>query len=216
MNPLQRFDRAEAFAEAFDAQFHAAGLAVEGGGFVERTYRGALGGLPARAELSVLVPVGDVPAGFYLTVELETGLAARWAAGRSIPVFHRMGMHAVADAPLGLALYAHDLPWARRFVEHPTARDALSRVLAEASFVKHFPDGRLQMQLQAPGRSDLPQVAAMLGWFAQVVATVMAPPAPAPAKPRWSDSTALVMMLITVVVLGAFAAMGWGYYALVR
>jgi hypothetical protein len=122
----------------------------------------------------------------------------------------------VPDAPLGLALYAHDLGWARRLVEHPPTRDALSRVLAEASFVKHFPDGRLQLQLQAPGRSDLPPVAAMLGWFAQVVATVMAPPAPTPAKPRWSDNTALVMTLITVVVLGGFAAMGWGYYVIVR
>ena len=99
MNPLQRFDRADAFAQAFDAQLHAAGLALEGGGFVKRTYRGALAGLPARAELSVLVPVGDMPAGFYLTVELETRLAARWAVGRSIPVFHRTGMHTVPDAP---------------------------------------------------------------------------------------------------------------------
>jgi hypothetical protein len=216
MNPLQRFDRADAFAQAFDAQLNATGLALEGGGFVKRVYRGAIAGLPARAELSVLVETDRMPTGYYLQIELETRLAARWAAGRNLPVFHRTGMHTVPDAPLGLALYAHDLTWARRLVEHPPTRDALSRVLGEASFVKHFPDGRLQMQ----STCARPQWPAADWEPARLVRAGRrdrdGPPAPAPAKPRWSDHTALVMAIVTVAVLGAFVAMGWWNYVLVR
>lgn len=195
----------EHLAHQLDSGLAAAGFRLVAGGTIRRRYDGALGGLPATADVSVMLVGPSTPSGYTLTFEVKTPAPARWVAGQRIPLLLRGGLTAVDEPPHGPLLRAHDPGWARRFVEHGPSRDALRAVLAEANFVEHRPGGELVVQLQRLASltvPDLPRLARAVG---AVVATASAPPLPAPAPARWSDDRTLAMAVVTVGVLGFLA-----------
>jgi hypothetical protein len=200
------FAHAEAFAASFDAPLHGAGLSLAGGGFVERRYHGVLGGCPAVAKLSVTVANQTTPMGYYLTVEVQTGVRARWIAGTNVPLLLRGGMTPIGEeAPGQPLLRAHDATWGARLLDDPQARGALGLLLRDATFLEHRPDGSFQVQIQRPGGTEVPDLAGFVRAAAQIVGVVRAPPAPSPVAGRWSDNRGLALAVIAVVVVAVFA-----------
>jgi hypothetical protein len=192
----------EYLAHQLDVGLAAAGFRLLVGGSIRRKYEGALGGMPATADVSIMLVAPSTPSGYTLTLGVRTPAPARWVAGQRIPLLLRAGLTSVDDPPHGPLLRAHDAEWARRFVEHAPSREALRAVLAEATFVEHRPGGELEVQVQRLASVVVPDVPRLAHAVGVVAATAAAPPLPAPAPARWSDDRTLVMAVITIGVLG--------------
>lgn len=189
---------------ATDAALASGGLRLTGSGYVARSYLGQLGGCPARGQLSVFVNTNQMTlaSGYRLSIEIDTGVAARFVAGKNIPLLLGGGLTEVAapwPALPGQSFKVHDTAWAQRFTHGSAATSAVT-VLHHAEFLEHRP-GLLQAQVAGrhPHESNLP---AILSALAVLTQTTVAPPAPTPARARWSDNRGLVVALIAVLVLG--------------
>jgi hypothetical protein len=196
------------FMPAFDATLARAGLQCHGGTpRIERTYTGAIGGRQARAKLSVTTDQNDVRygTGFYLTIEVDTGLPARLAAGRNVPLLVGRGLEelpGVWPAIPNVALRAHDHQWARRFCDDQQTAGAMTSILQRAEYIEHRP-GTLQLMIQDRPLSTecfnwLPPLVSAFGFVTQAA---MMPPAPTPAPTRWSDNRALLVAVISLGVI---------------
>lgn len=200
------FHHAQELCQTVDGALAQVGFQTTGGSYIQRGYEGWLSGRRARAELSVLTASQLIPSGYVLTIEVQSGICARWTAGREVPLLLRLAQSPVG-AIEGAPLRAHDPAWARRFVDDPGLQAALSVLLREISYLEHLPTGELRIRFMRATRPFVPALGPLLQAFDVVLRATLTPPAPAPAPAHWTDRRGLLFALLAALVLGVFAGL---------